>query len=197
MKTSALFAGPGLVVPASTAWYLDALGEFRGKQELYTHQSPQKLKVLREHALIESAVSSNRIEGVSLEASRIQSVLVATKPLFRDRDEEEIRGYRDALAWIHERSRDVMLDEDTLKRMHSMARGQIWDAGQYKERDGDIIQRYADGQERARFKPTPADETATAMAKLIDTWNQCLQENWAPPPITLAPFNRDFLFSHP
>ena len=53
--------------------------------------------------------------------------------------------------------------------MHSMARGQIWDAGQYKERDGDIIERYADGQERIRFKPTPAD----AMAKLIDTWNQC------------------------
>ena len=121
-------------------------GEFRGKQELYTRQSPQKLKVLREHALIESAVSSNRIEGVSLEASRIQSVLVATKPLFKDRDEEEIRGYRDALAWIHEHSHHIVLNETTLKRMHSTARGQIWDAGQYKERDGDIIERYADGQ---------------------------------------------------
>jgi Fic family protein len=197
MKTLALFAGSGLIIPASTAWYLDTLGEFRGKQELYTHQSPQKLKVLREHALIESAVSSNRIEGVSLEASRIQSVLVATKPLFRDRDEEEIRGYRDALAWIHERSRDVTLDEDTLKRMHSMARGQIWDAGQYKERDGDIIQRYADGQERIRFKPTPADETATAMEQLIDTWNQCFKEKWAPPAVTLAAFNLDFLCIHP
>jgi hypothetical protein len=98
MKTLALFSRPDSAIPASTAWYLDTLGEFRGKQELYTHQSPQKLKVLREHALIESAVSSNRIEGVSLEASRIQSVLVATKPLFRDRDEEEIRGYRDALG---------------------------------------------------------------------------------------------------
>jgi Fic family protein len=197
MKTLALFSGSGLIIPASTAWYLDTLGEFRGKQELYTHQSPQKLKVLREHALIESAVSSNRIEGVSLEASRIQSVLVATKPLFRDRDEEEIRGYRDALAWIHERSRDVTLDEDTLKRMHSMARGRIWDAGQYKERDGDIIQRYADGQERIRFKPTPADETATAMEKLIDTWNQCFKEKWAPPAVTLAAFNLDFLCIHP
>ena len=49
MKTLALFAGSGFVIPASTAWYLDTLGEFRGKQELYTHQSPQKLKVLREH----------------------------------------------------------------------------------------------------------------------------------------------------
>jgi hypothetical protein len=83
MKTLALFANQRLSIPASTSWYLDTLGEFRGKQELYTHQSPQRLKVLREHALIESAVSSNRIEGVSVEPSRIQSVLVAAKPLFR------------------------------------------------------------------------------------------------------------------
>jgi hypothetical protein len=79
MKTLALFIDSKLAVPASTAWYLDSLGEFRGKQELYTRQSPQKLRVLREHALIESAVSSNRIEGVSVEPSRIQSVLIAIR----------------------------------------------------------------------------------------------------------------------
>ena len=197
MKTLAFFSRPGFSIPASAAWYLDTLGEFRGKQELYTRQSPQKLKVLREHALIESAVSSNRIEGVSLEASRIQSVLVATKPLFKDRDEEEIRGYRDALAWIHEHSHHIVLGETTLKRMHSMARGQIWDAGQYKERDGDIIERYADGQERIRFKPTPAEETAAAMEKLIDSWSQCLEQKWAPPAVALAAFNLDLLCIHP
>ena len=52
------------VIPAVTSWYLADLGEARGKQELFTKQSPQRLKALREHALIESAVSSNRIEGV-------------------------------------------------------------------------------------------------------------------------------------
>ena len=197
MKTLALFSNSTLAIPASTAWYLDTLGEFRGKQELYTRQSPQKLKVLREHALIESAVSSNRIEGVSVEASRIQTVLIATKPLFRDRDEEEIRGYRDALAWIHGQSSEIPLDENTIKRMHSMARGQIWDAGQYKEKDGDIIQRYPDGQERIRFKPTPANETAAAMTKLLDTWRQCVRDKWTPPAIALAAFNLDFLCTHP
>jgi len=197
MKTLALFVDSKQALPASTAWYIDTLGEFRGKQELYTRQSPQKLKVLREHALIESAVSSNRIEGVSVEPSRIQSVLIATKPLFRDRDEEEVRGYRDALAWIHEHSSEIVVDEDALKRMHAMARGQIWDAGQYKERDGDIIERYADGRERVRFKPTPANETAVAMTQLIDMWNRCLREKWVPPAVALAAFNLDFLCIHP
>jgi Fic family protein len=153
--------------------------------------------VLREHALIESAVSSNRIEGVSMEDSRIRSVLIATKPLFQDRDEEEIRGYRDALAWIHEHRSEIPLDEAALKRMHAMARGQIWDAGQYKEKDGDIIQRYADGHERIRFKPTPAHETAAAMESLVDVWRQCLQERWVPPAIAMAAFNLDFLCIHP
>jgi hypothetical protein len=42
-------------VPAATAWYLAELGEARGKQELFTEQSPEKLKMLREHAIIESS----------------------------------------------------------------------------------------------------------------------------------------------
>jgi Fic family protein len=197
MKTLDLFRASKLSVPASTAWYLETLGEFRGKQELFTRQSPQKLRVLREHALIESAVSSNRIEGVSVEPSRLESVLIATKPLFRDRDEEEIRGYRDALGWIHGHSSEITFGEDTLKRMHAMARGQIWDAGQYKEKDGDIIERYADGRERVRFRPTPANETAIAMAQLMDTWNQCAREKWVPRPIALAAFNLDLLCIHP
>jgi Fic family protein len=197
MKTLALFAGSRQAVPVATSWYLDALGEFRGKQELYTRQSPQRLKVLREHAMIESAVSSNRIEGVSMEASRIPSVLVGTKPLFRDRDEEEIRGYRDALAWIHEHSSSAGISEQSLKHLHAIARGQIWDAGEYKDKDGDIIQRYADGQERVRFKPVPASETPVQMVKLIETWNQCAQERWVPAAVAIAAFNLDFLCVHP
>ena len=88
-------------IPAVTSWYLADLGEVRGKQELFTKQSPQRLKALREHALIESAVSSNRIEGVEVERARI-GTLVFGAPLLRDRDEEEVRGYRDALQLIHE-----------------------------------------------------------------------------------------------
>lgn len=65
--------------------YLSDLGEAKGKQELSTKQSPQKLKALREHALIESAVSSNRIEGVEVDRSRVGTVLFG-KALLRDRD---------------------------------------------------------------------------------------------------------------
>lgn len=102
MSTLSRFHTGNPLIPGGTSWYLADLGEFRGKQELYTRQAPQRLKTLREHALIESTVSSNRMEGVEVEAARVRDVLLAAKPMFRDRDEEEIRGYREALTEIHE-----------------------------------------------------------------------------------------------
>ncbi|MBI3096531.1 MAG: Fic family protein [Rhodocyclales bacterium] len=196
MTTLNLFSSSPPIHPAS-AWYLADLGEFRGKQELYTRQSPQRLKVLREHALIESALSSNRIEGVAVEPSRVRDVLVAPKPLFRDRDEEEVRGYRDALDWIHRDASGIAVSEENIRRLHAMARGQIWDAGQYKERDGHIIERYADGRERVRFRPVAATRTGEAMASLVADWQRCLDEAWVHPLIALAAFNLDFLCIHP
>ena len=197
MNSLRLFSSGNFSVPASTSWYLADLGEFRGKQALYTQQSPQRLKTLREHALIESAVSSNRIEGVTLSASRVRDVLVAAKPLFRDRDEEEVRGYRDALTRIHNTGHSFELNELTIRLLHQMTRGQIWDAGHYKEKDGDIIERYADGRERIRFRPVSAQATPQAMASLITDWQTCLDERWVHPLIALALFNLDFLCIHP
>ncbi len=195
--TLRLFVAGDVAITPATAWYLSDLGEFRGKQELYTRQSPQRLKALREHALIESAVSSNRIEGVSVEPSRVRDVLVSPKPLFRDRDEEEVRGYRDALTWIHEDAPHIPITNETIQRLHAMTRGQIWDAGLYKEKDGDIIERYPDGSERIRFRTVPAKETPAAMTQLVADWQACRDERWVPPLIALAAFNLDFLCIHP
>ena len=50
-------------LPMSSVWLLNAIAEFKGRQELFTHQSPQVLKALREQALVQSVESSNRIEG--------------------------------------------------------------------------------------------------------------------------------------
>jgi Fic family protein len=197
MKTLQRFERGGIDIPATTAWYLSDLGEFLGKQALYTHQAPQRLSALREHALIESAVSSNRIEGVSMDARRIKDVLVAPRPLFRDRDEEEIRGYRDALAWIHREAVNIAFDEESIHRLHALARGQIWDAGQYKEKDGDIIERYPDGRERVRFHTVTAKQTPEAMKALLEIWHRCQAERWMPSPLALAAFNLDFLCIHP
>ena len=183
-------------IPTRASWYLADLAEARGRQELFTRQSPQKLKVLREHALIESAVSSNRIEGVEVDQSRIGTLMFG-KPALRDRDEEEVRGYRDALRLIHEQGAKLPITEATIKKLHQLSRGDIWDAGRYKEKDVDIIQTYADGRSRVRFKTVPARQTAKAMAELIELWQRGMKERWAQPLVLATALNLDFLCIHP
>src|SRR6266446_4857276 len=122
MMTLRQFAAEPRTLPIRTAWYLTDLAEARGKQELFTRQSPQKLKVLREHALIESAICSNRIEGVEVDKSRV-GTLIFGKPALRDRDEEEVRGYRDALKLIHDSGAKLPISEGTIKKLHKLSRG--------------------------------------------------------------------------
>src|SRR5213594_1250319 len=183
-------------IPLATAWYLADLGEARGKQELFTNQSPQTLKALREHALIESAVSSNRIEGVVADQARVGTIVFGHKQL-RDRDEEEIRGYRDALKRIHEQGKQLPVAEDTIRELHRLMRGGIGDAGQYKEKDSDIIEKSPDGKQRVRFQTVPASETATQMHELFSLWKDCLEQRRIHPLILLAGMNLDFLCIHP
>jgi Fic family protein len=183
-------------IPATTAWYLADLAEARGKQELFTKQAPQKLKVLREHALIESAVSSNRIEGVTVDQTRVRAVILGKSPL-RDRDEEEVRGYRDALKLIHEQGVKLSVSEETILKLHRLCRGDLWDAGKYKEKDGDIIERYPDGRDRVRFKTVKAAKTPLYIRDLIEMWDSCLIEKWVHPLVAMAAFNLDFLCIHP
>jgi Fic family protein len=196
MNTLRLLSRAGATVPAGTSWYLADLGEARGQQELFTRQAPQRLKTLREHALIESAVSSNRIEGVTVEPGRVRELILG-QPLLRDRDEEEVRGYRDALTLIHENPAVLPVSDATIQKLHALTRGEIWDAGKYKNKDGDIIERYPDGSERVRFRTVTAAETPAHVTELVADWQRCLEDRWIYPLIALAAFNLDFLCIHP
>src|SRR5271168_2779570 len=115
MMTLRQFTEKMATVPTATAWLIGDLGTALGKQELFTRQSPQRLKVLREHALIESAVSSNRIEGVEVDQARIGTVVFG-KASLRDRDEEEVRGYRKALDLIHTKGAKLSITEAVIRR---------------------------------------------------------------------------------
>jgi len=183
-------------VPTATSWYLADLGHALGKQELFTRQAPQKLKALREHALIESAISSNRIEGVEVEPARVRTVVFGKKHL-RDRDEEEVRGYREALDLIHSRAASLPITEKTIRRLHAMSRRGIGDAGQYKKKENDIIEVLPDGRRTLRFRTVRAADAAAFMSELIACWDDLLAQRAIHPLIALAALNLDFLCIHP
>ncbi|MBI4170117.1 MAG: Fic family protein [Candidatus Aenigmarchaeota archaeon] len=196
MKTFQQFEKAIKNIPTTTAWYLADLGEARGKQELFTRQFPQKLKVLREHALIESAVSSNRIEGVTVNQKRVGTIVFGKRHL-KDRNEEEVRCYRTALDWIHREGTKIPISEKTVLKLHQMSRGEIWDAGKYKEKNVDIIEKLPSGRERVRFRTVEPSKTPAFMKKLTESWQDTLKEKNVHPLIALAAFNLDFLCVHP
>ncbi|MBI3270518.1 MAG: Fic family protein [Planctomycetes bacterium] len=183
-------------IPTSTSWLLADLGEARGKQDLFTRQAPQRLKALREHALVESAVSSTRIEGVEVAPARV-ATLIFGKPLLRDREEEEVRGYRDALELIHEEAARLRFSEATLFRLHRLVDGGRSGAGTYKSVQNDIIERYANGRSRVRFHTVAPAKTAEFMRELIVLGEAAVAERWIHPMVVLAAVSLDFLCIHP
>mgnify|MGYP001599788945 CR=1 FL=1 len=113
MKTLDLIKNKLESIPITTSWYLSAIDEFKGKQEYYKKQSPDKLKQLEKHALIESSVSSNRIEGANIARSRMLTVVLGDSSL-KNHDEEEVRGYQKGLTWIHENHEKIDISIDTI-----------------------------------------------------------------------------------
>lgn len=183
-------------LPTQTAWCLADLGEALGHQGLFTRQSPQKLKVLRDHAIAESAVSSNRIEGVEVDQARV-ATLVFGHPKPQNREEEEVQGYRNALNRIHAKNRRLPVSEETILDLHKRTRGRVWDAGQFKNQDVDIIEISPDGNRSVRFKTVSPAKTPSFLRESLDRWQRGLVEKPVQPLILLGALNLDFLCIHP
>lgn len=181
-------------IPTLTAMCLANISESRGKQDLFTSQSPQKLKVLREHALIQSAVSSSRIEGVEIENARVKPVILG-KPTLKNRNEEEVYGYRQALNWIHSDYENIPISEKTIKKFHKLVKGDIWDAGKFREKPGDIIETYPDGRSRIRFQTLEHQKINQAITDLVQSVKS--ETEILPALISIIAFNLDFLCIHP
>ncbi len=196
MKTLELIQNRSLQIPMTASWYLSDIGHAQGLQDLFTRQAPQRLKVLREYAIAQSVVSSNRIEGVEIDQTRIGTVVFG-HPALKDRDEEEVAGYRDALNLIHKRGTKLPVSEETILMLHKLSRGEIWDAGQYKDKPVDIIERLPNGDQRVRFRSVSPSETPLFTHKLLELWTEQIRERNISPLILLAAFNLDFLCIHP
>jgi Fic family protein len=185
-----------LKIPTSTAWLLADITESRGRQDLYTRQSPQILKALLETALIESVESSNRIEGVTVERARLRPlVLGGAQP--RDRSEREIQGYRSALNLIHTGWRELPITPETLRRLHLTIQEGAGDAGEWKSVENDIIEFRSGGPPVVRFSPVTASATPAAVAEMCLAYKHIIDQEITPPFIALACLVLDFLCIHP
>lgn len=161
-------------------------------------QTPEVLESLRKTSIIESNESSNRIEGITAPHYRIEAlVLKDTKP--KNRSEQEIAGYRDALALVHESATHMTFNTNVILQLHSMLyRYLSAEGGKWKMVDNEIIERNSDGTiHRVRFKPTSAVNTPYAIDNLIQCYKQAINIDKREPLIIIPLAILDFLCIHP
>ena len=186
-----------LTLSIEQASTLKSLGHYIGRHDSYKRQAPEVLQSLTIMAQVESTESSNRIEGIVATKERLEKlVLQSSKP--RNRSEQEIAGYRDALTLIHGSAEHMSLSPNLILQLHSTISRYMPDAGgKWKMADNAIIEAAPDGSSRVRFVPTPAIETDQAIQKLSDDFHQAVAVEGREPLVVIPLAILDFLCVHP
>lgn len=178
--------------------YIAAIYKEAGKQELYLKQRPEELEKLVEIAKIQSTESSNAIEGIVTTNTRIKQ-LVEEKTTPRNRDEQEIAGYRDVLSIIHENFDAIPLSRNYILQLHKIMYSHMNNpiAGQTKNVQNYISATYPDGHTEILFTPLAPYETPEALDKICEEYNKVIGNMELEPLIAIPIFIHDFLCVHP
>ncbi len=172
--------------------------EYKGKQTLFLRQKPATLDKLVEIAKIQSTESSNKIEGIVTTATRIKQ-LCNQKTTPRNRDEEEISGYRDALALIHESYDYIPIKASYILQLHQVLYrySQRSIGGKFKSTQNYIAETGENGEQIVRFMPLDPFETPMAIDAICESFNREIDACEIDPLILIPAFILDFLCIHP
>lgn len=185
-------------------WDSDVLGliaaiyKEAGKQELYLKQRPEELEKLVEIAKIQSTEASNAIEGIVTTNTRIKQ-LVAEKTIPKNKDEQEIAGYRDVLGIIHESFDAIPISTNYILQLHKILYSHMNNpvAGKTKTVQNYISTTYHDGRVETLFTPLDSFETPTALEIICNEYNRVIGNFEVEPLIAIPIFIHDFLCIHP
>lgn len=177
---------------------LSQIHEFKGKQDFMADANADVLTQLVEVAKIQSTDASNRIEGIITTDERL-SQIVKDKTMPKNRNEQEIAGYRDVLAIIHESYDYIPPKPNVILQLHrdlyKFSGKSI--GGSYKDSDNVIAESLHDGTKTVRFEPVPAWETPDSIKALCDAFEIALSDSEMDPLVLIPMFVLDFLCIHP
>lgn len=169
-----------------------------GKQELYLKQRPAQLEKLVEIAKVQSTEASNSIEGIVTTNTRVRQ-LVEEKTTPKNRNEQEIAGYRDVLSAIHESFDAIPITQNYILQLHKMLYSHMNNpmAGRTKSVQNYISAEYPDGHRETLFTPLSPFETPDALDKICEEYNRVIGNMELEPLIAIPVFIHDFLCIHP
>ena len=186
------------------AWNTDILNlvakihECKGRQNLFIRQKPVELNRLVEIAKIQSTEASNKIEGIITTSSRMKQ-LFQEKTTPRNRDEDEIMGYRDVLNTIHDSNEFIPIRPSYILQLHRdlLKRAGLSYGGHFKNVQNYINETKQDGTVVTRFTPIAPYETPEAMEKLCNAYEKAISNEKIDSLILIPTFICDFLCIHP
>ena len=174
--------------------YVSKIHEYKGKQELFVRQKPVELNRLIEVAKIQSTEASNRIEGIVTTENRLKQ-LVADKTTPRNRDEEEILGYRNVLNLVHENYDLIPVRTNYILQMHRdllKYTGYSY-GGQFKATANEIDMVLENGERVVLFKPLEPYETPDAVNMICENYQKARDLEAVDELILIPCFLLDFL----
>ncbi|MFC2662022.1 MAG: Fic family protein, partial [Eubacterium sp.] len=177
---------------------VSGIHEYRGRQTMYLNQKPAVLDRLVEIAKVQSTESSNAIEGIRTTTGRLKQ-LVEEKTTPRNRDEEEIVGYRYVLDIIHENYEAIPITPNYILQLHRdlyrFSNKSI--GGKFKNVQNQIVSYDRNGEECIVFTPLDPAEMPDAVGKICEQYNRVTAEEEVDPLILIPIFIHDFLCIHP
>ena len=188
----------------SKMWDSDILGliaaiyKEAGKQEMYLKQRPEELEKLVEIAKVQSTEASNAIEGIVTTSTRIKQ-LVEEKATPKNRNEQEIAGYRDVLNIIHESFDAIPITQNYILQLHKILYSYMNNpmAGRTKSVQNYISATYSNGHVETLFTPLAPYETPEALDRICAEYNRIIGNMEVEPLIVIPIFIHDFLCIHP
>ena len=169
-----------------------------GKQEMCLKQRPEELEKLVEIAKVQSTEASNAIEGIVTTSTRIKQ-LVEEKTTPKNRDEQEIAGYRDVLNIIHESFDTIPITRNYILQLHKILYSHMNNpmAGRTESVQNYISATYPDGHVETLFTPLAPYETPEALDRICEEYNRVIGNMEVEPLIAIPVFIHDFLCIHP
>ena len=178
--------------------YIGLIHEYKGRQQLYLEQKHEELESLVALAKIQSTEASNEIEGIRTTNARLKQ-LMSDKTSPKNRDENEILGYRNALSLIHENFEYIPIRPNYILQLHKEMY-QFMDisfGGRFKDVPNEIDAVYPDGHKEIIFKPLEPYETPEAVDRLCEEYNKAIEKYNIDPLLVIPIFIHDFLCIHP
>lgn len=188
---------PTLLTPEIVS-LVGKIHEYKGEQALFIEAKADTLTKLVEIAKIQSTEASNKIEGIYTSDERLKK-LVQDKTTPHTRNEQEIAGYRDVLATIHDSFDYIPPKSSLILQLHRdlyKFSGASY-GGNYKTVDNVIGETDAQGNKSVRFQPLPAWETPEAMDDLCRAYEEAVGQGEMDPLLLIPMFVLDFLCIHP